>query len=193
MNALEIKPGKYRTRDGRVAEVTGGSVVMGDGRTYDVSGVIGPFFAPTAWMANGATWHPSHSIEEHGNDLIERIEDESKSEEKEVRLTGRQYAKGGFIESPKFPEAMMNIDFGTVPVKGNIIAATDGRNIADPKSNDFIAEFLSLMWRSRVAELEAKIARLEAENESLSRQLRSRERNKEPARAGKVWRWSPMV
>lgn len=43
------------------------------------------------------------------------------------------------------------------------------------------------------AVLNAKIARLEAENESLSRQLRSRELNKEPATGGKVWRWSPLV
>lgn len=45
----------------------------------------------------------------------------------------------------------------------------------------------------REAMLNGKIARLEAENESLSRQLRSRELNKEPATGGKVWRWSPLV
>lgn len=43
------------------------------------------------------------------------------------------------------------------------------------------------------AALNSKIARLEAENESLSRQLRSRERNKESAGTGKKWRWGPMV
>jgi hypothetical protein len=45
----------------------------------------------------------------------------------------------------------------------------------------------------REAMFNERIARLEAENESISRQLRSREVNKEPVSTGKRFRWSPMV
>lgn len=233
--ALEIKPGKYRTRDGRVAEVTGGSVVMGDGQTYDVSGVIGPFFAPTAWMANGATWHPSHSIEEHGNDLIERIEDEKA--ECTVKFRRYEYFPS-FDRTITKPEGT----FGVVPVAGKVLwesgplrlvsqprkhvsdAAWEAIQKSDVDTGTFSVtrEYVEELTRKRgcmyrtveemdelerranacgmdrdtselLAFAERRIARLEAENESLSRQLRSRERNKESAGTGKKWRWGPMV
>lgn len=44
-----------------------------------------------------------------------------------------------------------------------------------------------------LAALEAKVAKLEAENESLSRQLRSRDLNREPVATKPVFRWGRPV
>ena len=200
MSALEIKPGKYRTRDGWMAEVTGGPVIMGDGKTYDVSGLVGPLRVPTAWMANGATWHPSHRIGEHGNDLIERIEDEPKAEDS-VRRYITDAAWQNIVKKRGYGEEAMALSEKAQRAEGNVVVAAEefdlivaAARVVDT-ANTYAKEACGIVGNAQAALDEAKqrITRLEAENESLSRQLRSRAINAEPASSGKVWRWSPLV
>lgn len=171
MNALEIKPGKYRTRGGYIV-----CVDSDQKRPGMFLGMVGGILFD--WHGNGR----ANAFREMQADLIERIEDEPKAEEKCQQKFPLRFAVSGM------DAASVGDDQTCV-----VTAASSRENLVDETLKQFTAEFLSLGWRAKVAALEAKIARLEAENESLSRQLRSRALNSEPASAGKVWRWSPMV
>ena len=198
MSALVIKPGKYRTHDGKVATIASIKDGVAEGTVGD-----GPF--------NGWCW----LIEDDGSNphLIERIEDEPKAEDRSVKFRK--------CEIPGFVDRTITKPVGTVHFRASRFPGDDfhvsygaREEIRRVDGNMYETQFCAAVkwcaqrnlklitmgeWDGppiipeKEAALNAKIARLEAENESLSRQLRSRERNKEPASAGKVWRWSPMV
>lgn len=182
MNALEIKPGKYRARDGSIVTVTNPTdqYWVGHGYAWRAADAKGIEFFVTA--DGRYRLYGDRKRMEAPLDLIERIEDEPKAEEKCQQKFPLRFAVSGM------DAASVGDDQTCV-----VTAASSRENLVDETLKQFTAEFLSLGWRAKVAALEAKIARLEAENESLSRQLRSRALNSEPASAGKVWRWSPMV
>lgn len=171
MSALEIKPGKYRTRNGEVATVRRDQ--------FYLNGFVGNVCGKhCSWHTDGR----ASMYSETGADLIERIEDEPKY---------------GAPIAPAFPFMPVSVGLDVAATGKDqtcvVTGAIDHRALEASKLHEFTLDVVSLAWRARVSELEAKIARLEAENESLSRQLRSRAINAEPASSGKVWRWSPLV
>ena len=234
--SLEVRPGKYRTRDGRVADVRADKWYTGH-------------FVGEAGDAKHLTWDSDGRRErgfQSSLDLIERIEDE-KAKECTVKFRKYEYLTS-FDRTITKPEGTI----GLVPVVGKVlwesgplrlasaprqhvsdaaweaIEKRDGKSGAIVVTREYVEELTrqrgcmyrtveeiddlerranaqinekstascheARMWaESELDAARAKIARLEAENESLSRQLRSREINKEPTSTGKRWRWSPMV
>jgi len=65
---LPITPGRYRTRDGRMATVT---FIQPSGK-YPVEGEM-PFLGAQEWTPTGRWWNDR---EENEKDLVSRIEDE---------------------------------------------------------------------------------------------------------------------
>lgn len=236
MNALEIKPGKYRTRGGDVADVRRDPY-------SDVESYIGKI------GERHCGWHKDGRASmycETDADLIERIEDEPKAEEKTVGIRKYEYVCGIDLASGSdqtgvawpFPVAS-NVIWESGPrklddserryisdgawrsikshrrfddddreaceksqrIEGNYVlseaeydALAQAARVVDT-ANTYAKEACGIVGNAQAALDDAtkRIARLEAENESLSRQLRSRALNSEPVTTGKPWRWSPMV
>lgn len=198
MSALEIKPGKYRTVDGKVATIASVNGCIAEGAILD-----GPFSA-YCWLLDDNGCNPH---------LIERIEDDPKAEDGS-RIVGAVECSveagkpvRGFVTKAAY-DALWNVigcerdsyirELTTarcmVLTADEYDALVQTARVVDT-ANTYVKEACAVVGEVRAAVDHAKkrIASLEAENESLSRQLRSRELNKEPASAGKVWRWSPMV
>lgn len=195
--ALEIKPGKYRTFEGDVVTIEYVLNHVAHGKTF--SGQPVSF----ALLAHGVS----------AGNLIERIEDEPKAEDRLVKFRK--------CEIPGFVDRTITKPVGTVHLRASRFPDDDfhvsygaREEIRRVDGNMYETQFCAAVkwcaqrnlklitmgeWDGppiipeKEAALNAKIARLEAENESLSRQLRSRAINAEPASSGKVWRWSPLV
>lgn len=249
MSALEIKPGKYRTRDGSIATVTNPAdqywVDHGYAwRAADANGA--EFFVTADGRYRSKELYGDCKRTEWPLDLIERIEDEPKAEEKTVGIRKYEYVCGIDLASGSdqtgvawpFPVAS-NVIWESGPrklddserryisdgawrsikshrrfddddreaceksqrIEGNYVlseaeydALAQAARVVDT-ANTYAKEACGIVGNAQAALDEAtkRIARLEAENESLSRQLRSRALNSEPVTTGKPWRWSPMV
>lgn len=183
--ALEIKPGKYRTREGSVLEIVHQSDHYWFERGYAwraISDLGREVFLTVDGRYRSQALYGNEARHDSPLDLIERIEDEPKH---------------WTPIAPMFPLMPVSVGLDVSAVGKDqtcvVTGAIDRRALEDSKLHEFTLDVVSLAWRARVSELEAKIARLEAENESLSSQLRSRAINAEPASSGKVWRWSPLV
>lgn len=243
--ALEIKPGKYRTRGGEIVAIE--SIKNGIAYTENEC-LVGLSW----WACNGSNNNFLGDQTPNDRDLIERIEDE-KAEDCTVKFRKyeyfpsfdrtitkpegaislvqvagkvlwesgplkladpvRQYISDGAWRSIKshrrYGDDAREACEKSQRIEGNYVlseaeydalvgaAATPTADMAEKKDNKTeilrSIEAAVMPWRARVDELMALCDKLEAENESLSRQLRSREINKEPTSTGKRWRWSPMV
>lgn len=203
MSALEVKPGKYRTRNGIDVDV-----VSNDGGSPELPfcGLVGSF--AVCWRSDGTSTRGYGTF-----DLIERIEDEPKAEEQN-RIVGAVECSvetgkpvRGFVTKAAY-DALWNV-IGCerdsyirelTTARCMVLTADEydalvqaARVVEDCKFYVKTVEGFAQHAQAVTDEQRKQITRLEAENESLSRQLRSRERNKEPASARKVLRWSPMV
>lgn len=186
---LEIKPGKYRTRCGEIARI---DEVTESGPIGAINGL------------EGYEWFPGGKTLKDGSpqvfDLIERIEDEKAEDKCTVKLQKYEYVCGIDLADSRtdMSTATLVPVFGAHSMVGNVIQTTETTPFTNEKKyseadHQFGVELVAMRWSARAAELEAKIAKLEAENESLSRQLRSRKINEKPVSTGKLWRWSPMI
>jgi hypothetical protein len=202
MNALEIKPGKYRTRDGQIVSV---GLDMAD--PPQVIGRLNG--AMMSWRSDGR----ASNQKETPIDFIARIEDEPKAEDGSRIVgavecsvgTGKQVR--GFVTKAAY-DALWNVigcerdsyirELTTarcmVLTADEYDALVQAARVVDT-ANTYAKEACAVVGEVRAAvdHVKKRIASLEAENESLSRQLRSRALNSEPVATGKKWRWSPMV
>lgn len=203
MSALEIKPGKYRTRGGCIVTVTNPAdqYWIDHGYAWRVIDVSGQdTFVTVDGRYRSNQLYGVDANDESPFDLIERIEDEPKAEE-----SARRYITDGawqnIVKKRGYGEEARDFSEKAQRAEGNVVVAAEefdlivaAARVIDT-ANTYAKEACGIVGNAQAALDEAtkRIARLEAENESLSRQLRSRKLNSEPVTTGKKWRWSPSL